>query len=193
MHIFKRSYTKFILLLLLSIFPKTILFAQENSLKTKYFTVYYAQDCSLVQLADRLHAASFLHIDIFPQQNNIQDIQAIVSDLFDSLYLEVSDVIDIHMYSFEGTVRIMPGREELREILGAYFKKAPNVASFYSHANNTIYLSWPDLTLGVLVHEMAHAIISHYFVVPPSTKVQEILAGYVEYSIRKKAGLQVVK
>jgi hypothetical protein len=35
---------------------------------------------------------------------------------------------------------------------------------------------------------MAHALISNYFVVAPPPKVQEILAGYVEYSVRKRMG-----
>jgi hypothetical protein len=55
-------------------------------------------------------------------------------------------------------------------------------------ADNTIYLSFNEMTLGIISHEMAHAIISNYFVTPPSPKIQEILSGYVEYSIRKKAG-----
>ena len=57
---------------------------------------------------------------------------------------------------------------------------------FYFHDDKTIYISTEDLTLGMLGHEMAHAIISHYFVVPPPTKVQEVLSGYVDYSFQKK-------
>jgi hypothetical protein len=53
---------------------------------------------------------------------------------------------------------------------------------------NTIYVSLKDVSLGMLAHEVAHAIISSYFVVAPPEKVQEVLAGYVEYSIRKKLG-----
>ena len=39
--------------------------------------------------------------------------------------------------------------------------------------------------LKVLGHEIGHAVISHYFVVLPSVKVQEVLAVYVEYQLRK--------
>jgi hypothetical protein len=51
-----------------------------------------------------------------------------------------------------------------------------------------VYISYPEMTIGMLGHKIAHAIISHYFVVPPPAKIQEVLAGYVEYSIRKSAG-----
>jgi hypothetical protein len=41
----------------------------------------------------------------------------------------------------------------------------------------------------VLGHEIAHAIMSHYFVVLPSEKIQEVLAGFVEYQLRKNVTL----
>lgn len=36
---------------------------------------------------------------------------------------------------------------------------------------------------------MGHALMSHYFVVQPSVKIQEVLAGYVEYQLRKSKEL----
>jgi hypothetical protein len=59
--------------------------------------------------------------------------------------------------------------------------------SFYFHEEKTIYISTEDLDLGMLAHEIAHAIISHYFVVPPSERVQEVLSGYVDFHFKKKA------
>jgi hypothetical protein len=39
----------------------------------------------------------------------------------------------------------------------------------------------------MLGHEIAHAIISSFFIVPPPEKIQEVLAGYVDYSLLKKS------
>ena len=52
---------------------------------------------------------------------------------------------------------------------------------------NTIYITAENFKKAVLGHEVAHAVISHYFVVQPSMKVQEVLAGYIEYQLRKTA------
>ncbi len=41
------------------------------------------------------------------------------------------------------------------------------------------------IILILLGHEMGHVIISHYFVVPPSYRIQEVLTGYVEFQLRK--------
>jgi len=38
-----------------------------------------------------------------------------------------------------------------------------------------------------LGHEIGHAVISNYFVVQPPIRIQEVLAGYVEYQLRKAA------
>ena len=74
----------------------------------------------------------------------------------------------------------------MNEVFRSYFKKEFNERSFYLYTNNTIYISFEDLTLEMLAHEIAHAVISRYFVVLPPAKVQEILCGYVEYILKKR-------
>jgi hypothetical protein len=117
--------------------------------------------------------------------DNVSDILA---KTLDGLYQEVSDILDIHIYSFKGTIQVLPDQQSL----SSYFKRAYgidfNERSLYYFEKDTIYISFADMTVGVLGHEMAHAIISHFFVVPPPAKIQEVLCGYVEYSLRKSRG-----
>jgi hypothetical protein len=61
-----------------------------------------------------------------------------------------------------------------------------NTCSFFVNDLNTIYIAADHFDVGVLGHEIAHTVQSHYFVVAAPTKVQEVLAGYVEYQLRKK-------
>lgn len=163
-------------------------FCRQKIIKTEYFTIYYDQGCNLADIANKLNVEHFLHIDIFSQNDNSQSIDSIISSLFDSIYLEVSDILDIHIYSFHATIKILSDKEKMADVLEKYLKKRINMPSYYFQSKNTIYISFDDLTLGMLAHEIAHAIISHYFVVAPSEKVQEVLSGYVEYSIRKSTG-----
>jgi hypothetical protein len=117
--------------------------------------------------------------------DNVSDILA---KSLDGLYQEVSDILDIHIYSFKGTVQVLPDRQSL----SSYFKRAYGIdfdeRSIYYFEKDIIYVSLADMTVGVLGHEIAHAIISHFFVVPPPAKIQEVLCGYVEYSLRKSRG-----
>jgi len=116
------------------------------------------------------------------------DLGQILVKTIDGLYLEVSDIIDIHMYSFKGIIRILPDKPSLGALLKKEFNQDFLERSIYYFEKNTIFISQADMTLGMLGHEIAHAIISNFFVVPPPPKVQEILAGYVEYSLNKVHG-----
>jgi hypothetical protein len=159
----------------------------QDVVEGKYFTVYYG-NCDLAEIARKLDAEHFLHIDVFSRKHAQGDFNSVIADLFDSIYLEVSDILDIHMYSFKGTVHVLPSRAGIKDLLAKYMVNPPDMPSFYFQEKNTIYISFTDMSLGMLSHEIAHAIISNYFVVLPPVKVQEVLAGYVEYSIRKSTG-----
>ncbi|RKY69928.1 MAG: hypothetical protein DRQ24_10120 [Candidatus Latescibacterota bacterium] len=181
-------------LLLVTIFLLIIFssgFAQEEKLRLvaegKYFSIYGDRHLDILSLLKTLDFDYFLHIENTFQENEY-NLNTLLADTLDALYLEVSDILEIHIYSYHGKIYFLPDRKNISSIVGKNFNNGLNSEGFYWHQKNAIYISTPDLTLGMLGHEIAHAIISHYFVVPPSTKVQEILAGYVEYRLRKQTG-----
>jgi len=164
-------------------------YAEENIVKSKYFSIEFYDGCETAKLAEKLKADRLLHIDLVTEDYNSSDMNEIIANLFDSLYLEVCDILDIHMYDFQGTIKIVPTKNDISEIIFGYIGKRPaNMPSFYCFQDNMLYISGDSLNIGMLAHEMGHVIISRYFIVPPSEKVQEILCGYVEYSIMKKTG-----
>jgi len=144
----------------------------------KYFTVYTKGAISKERIVQKINSTPILFED-----SSTSDL---LSKSLDSLFLEVSDILDIHIYSFHGTIKILPNTQEIATLAKANFGNNYQGESFYIPSNNTIYISATDLTLGMIGHEIAHAIISSYFVVPPPAKVQEVLCGYVEYTLRKK-------
>ena len=182
----------YILSILIVIFVSSVFsFAQEEGLsilvKSEYFTLYSQRDIDTYSLLKKLNLDYFLHPDTLLKKDK-QASTDILAKVLDSLYLEVSDILDIHIYSFHGTIKILPDQDSVNSMFKELFRYDFNERSFYVHEKNTIYISSSDLTLGMLGHEIAHAIISHYFVVPPPVKIQEVLAGYVEYSLRKSTG-----
>lgn len=162
--------------------------AQEESLhlivEGKYLTVYGAGDSDIFSLLEKIKFNYSLHLRGI-LKNNRQDLKTLLANTLDALYLEVSDILDIHIYSYHGKIYIFANKNDVSAVAERYSKKAFSANGFYLHEKNAIYISSADLTLGALAHEIAHAIISHYFVVPPPPKVQEVLAGYVEYSLRR--------
>jgi len=179
------SFKKFLLsfsVFLLFFLPFQNLFALE--LKSKYFNAHIHEGIDSYNLVKKLEINHFLHLDVAAFKNS-PNLENILENILDEIYLEVSDILDIHMYSFRINLEVLPDKDYLGRILQERFRKEINVPSFYFYGRNTIYISAEEINSGVLGHEVAHAIISHYFVVPPPVKVQEVLCGYVEYSFNK--------
>lgn len=107
----------------------------------------------------------------------------------DTLFLRVCDILDIHLYSYHGALKICTTNRRLKDVYSRLFGKELAVPQpFYVHDLNTIYASVENCRRAVLGHETAHAVISNYFAVPSPVTVQEVLAGYVEYQLRKGGG-----
>jgi len=155
--------------------------------ESKYFSVYGERDMDAYALLTKLNFEYLL----FGQPaagTPGDDLKTILADSIDGLYTEISDVLDIHVYSFHGTIRLMPDQASLSAMFKQIFNTDFNERAIYYHEKSTIYVSYPDISISVLGHEMAHAIMSHFFVVPPPSRIQEVLAGFVEYNLRKKRG-----
>lgn len=164
---------------------------QEESLelitKSQYFSIYGYSGMDIGSLLAKLNFNYSRHIGDLPKGND-RDLKVVLAKTMDAIFLEASDILDIHIYSFHGTIKILPDKNGVNSIFSSNFGMEMPERSFYFHDKNTIYISFKDITLGMLAHEVSHAIVSHYFVVPPPAKVQEVLCGYVEYTIRKSAG-----
>lgn len=181
------SLTIFLFIFLIS----SDLFASEFSHKndTEYFSVYMQDGVDSLDVAykidigtnvylSREECKASLSLGDNPDEIFIQNV--------DALFNEVSGILDMHIYSYHGTIKVCPNKEELERVFYDIFKYELKAESFYHHMENTIYINAENLKPGILAHEMAHAIITHYFVVVPPVKAQEVLSGYVEYNINKK-------
>jgi len=164
---------------------------EEDSLEViaegQYFTIYGYPGMDINGLLTKLNYNYFLQLDTLLDGQS-QDLRSILARTADALYSEASDILGIHVYSFHGNLKFYPDQAALNDVFKSYFHEDFPQCAFYLHERATLYVSMPDVTLGMLSHEIAHAIISHYFVIPPPARVQEILCGYIEYSLRKSTG-----
>jgi hypothetical protein len=150
----------------------------------EFFSVYAPEGTDPYKILAKIDYDYLVHADSLRSREPRGTADMLASAL-DGLYREVSDILDIHIYSFRGTVVFVLDQPSLTGFLKKQFNLDFDERSIYYHEKNTIYVSIQDMTLGMVGHEMAHAIISHYFVVPPPPKLQEVLSGYVEYTLRK--------
>ncbi len=162
--------------------------AQENKgtliAEGQYFSVYSGISGGANAIASKLDFNYFIFGDKLLKGVD-DDPQVILGKTVDGIFLEVSDIIDIHLYSFKGTIRVVADKQALNDLIKQKFGFDFTERSLYCFEENTIYISGQDINIGMLGHEIAHALISNFFIVPPPPKVQEIICGYVEYSLNK--------
>ncbi len=155
-------------------------FGSAHKIESRHFTIYCAPQLDPEELARQL--------GIHPLDKLISggSYQNDLGGMIDTLFSQVCDILDMQLYSFHGTVKICGDLKQVNAIYRNLFDKdLVNTHSFYVTSLNTVYVSAEHFKREVLGHEIGHAVISHYFVVSPSVKIQEVLAVFVEYQLRK--------
>lgn len=161
-------------------------FGRADKIASAYFNIYYSPQLDVSDLARRLNIGVSDRLLAGKGIPEKKPAQLELADMVDVLFLRISDILDMHLYSFQGSIKICRTNAELIRLYSNLFRQNPKeLVSFYSYDLNTIYISAESFKRGILGHEIAHAIMSRYFVVSPPLKVSEVLSTYVEYQLRK--------
>jgi len=155
-------------------------FGSAQKIESGHFTMYYSPSLNPGELAQSLDIGA--EYRVLGKGSHGTDLGSLV----DALFSYVCDILDMQLYSYHGTIKVCRDFEQLNSVYSNLFNTdLTNRYSFFVHSLNTIYISAEHFRREVLGHEIGHAVISNYFVVLPPAKVQEVLAGYVEYQLRK--------
>lgn len=150
----------------------------RSSMASNFFFIYYDPAANLEEIKRELTRRP-LYFDQAARYGEVTTQEEICQRL-DKLYVRVQDVLDMHPKTPRIKIRIFKGRGELNEEFAKIFGRPGDFRSFYVYKYNTIYTSENDVEDSVMIHEMAHAVIDHYFSVIPPETVREILAAYVD-------------
>jgi hypothetical protein len=153
-------------------------------IKSQYFSILGPRDLDIFAVLNKLNYDYFLQTEgLLNEEGDAPD--HVLAKTVDSIFVESSKILGINVYSFEATLEFLTDQNTVKVTIKNIAGVDVDERAFYLHENKTIYVSVADLNANVLGHEMAHAIISHYFGAPPAMNIQEILAGYVDYSLQK--------
>ena len=158
----------------------------HSKIEGAHFTIYYQSGVDLDNLLTQLNVS---HSDeILPGQTlDSSSPEREPASKVDVLFARGSDILDLHVYSYKGTIKIFATLKELSD----YYYKVLHAAipgsgyAYYLDDYKTIYISAEYFHREDLGHEIGHAIMGAYFVVQPSVKIQEVLAGYIDYQLKK--------
>ena len=172
--------------------------AQEFVYQTKLTEIKYHHSYQLEEFAKKIRPCAFNRMldRIFIGEGAIST-SAALDEFVDSLFQKVQAVLDMPQPRLKVTIRLLKDRKDLSEAYAhsmasakgstlrtKTYRKAP--LAFYWEKTNTIYLQIEKLSIGILAHEMAHAVIDHYFVVRPPAKIAEMLCQYVDRQISSR-------
>ena len=102
----------------------------------------------------------------------------------DTIFRRVEEVLDMYPPGIHVTIRVLRNKSQLESVHEGQYGFGTDAIAFYLFETNTVYVGIGDLSEDVLAHEMAHAIIDHYFGVRPPRKVEEMLAMYADEHLR---------
>jgi hypothetical protein len=98
----------------------------------------------------------------------------------DALIEQVQTILEMFSTDLHISIALLPSANAVQAMYTSKYGKKVDYIAFYAPKDKTVYLSVRDVSLRVLGHEIAHAVVDHHFIVSPPIKVHELLAQYVE-------------
>ena len=158
-------------------------FEFSRHVKSRYFTIYLKDGVDTDRLAMRIAVPAGLQTVIRSSTQSYAGSR--FEDQVDLLYLAVSELLETKLKQFQSSMKVGENAEGLTAVSESLFGRPIKSGGFYVVALDCLYVDSENISLYVLGHEMAHAVMTKYFVVPPPERIQEVMAGYVEYELRK--------
>lgn len=161
-------------------------FSTATKIDTGHFTIYCSSGVDINALISQLNVSQMDQL-LTNMNVDTSSAQAKLSSMIEVLFARASDVLDMHIFSLKANIKIFATQQDLTAFYNNMFHaKIPCTGyGFYLDDTKSIYMSSENFRREVLGHEMGHAIMSRYFAVEPSVRIQEVLAGYIEYQLRK--------
>lgn len=154
-----------------------------NSQESDFFVIYYRPTADLKVLQRKLNIKTLPsgQVSVYSEINPPKEI----CGRLDSLFNEVRGVLGMNPVIEKVKIKIFKDTDELNEAYLVLLGKKENFKAFYINRYNTIYTSEESMTDSVMAHEMAHAVVDHYFSAIPPEIVREMIASYVDVHFAK--------
>ncbi len=149
---------------------------------SRYTTILYTDRKQLEEFTKEVYFGSF---SSFLRRRSSITLRQEVADRVDTVVERVMEILEMFPKGMKFKIVFHADKEGVREAYRNIYGLSPDFIAFYSPKTRTLHLSLQDISLRVLAHETAHAVIDHYFGIAPPTRVHEVLAQYVEENIEK--------
>lgn len=156
-------------------------FTSAEKIEGKYFALYYCPELKPTKSGELNNTEG--QVLVATKQSTSANGQ--FSEMLDNLFLHVSDLLDMRVNNFHGEIKVCKNYSSLNNLYKQMFNTdLEGQPSFYITNLNTIYISADSFSRQVIGREMVYAILSQYFQAQTPTRVQDVLANYVESQLK---------
>jgi hypothetical protein len=117
------------------------------------------------------------------KNQNPASVEDKVMAKFNAIIEQAKIILGMNPKNLHINVVILPTTEDCSEIFAKKYGKSERKFAYYSLSEDTIYISATETRLGVVAHELGHAIIDSYFSEQPPSYMHELMAQSVETHI----------
>jgi hypothetical protein len=152
------------------------------SIQGQSITIWCLPDANLRKLEARLRTRDVPMNQEYRAllSNHSLSIEDRLKARIEIILLRVEDILGMDPKDLHVKIRIFKTRQEMNDAYAWMFNEQANFKSFYMHYFRSIYSNEQDFLDSVMAHELGHAVIDHYFSVPPPTRMAELMATYVD-------------
>lgn len=154
------------------------------TIKAASFAVHYESTVSLERVYRRLNRRR-LYFNPVVKPDPLSGPEEKITHRLNIILERVRQVLGMYPENVYFHLRIFKNQEAVTDTYHKISRKNERVKAFYVHGVRTIYASEENISDSVLAHEIAHVLEHYYFAIPPSDKIAEVLAVYVDGNLEE--------
>lgn len=166
--------------------PRHVASAAEQ-VNSKYLRLFFHNQEDIKRFNQKIDFSAGNGLASMFSSPSARDIENQLIVKLDTLFEKVQAILDMRKPMKKIRVNVYSDQDQLAEAFKQVFKQEGDVRGWYVYEYNTVYLNVMDVHEGMLAHELAHAIIDHFFAVRPPRATAEILATYVDKNLFEEA------
>lgn len=162
--------------------------AEPRAIQTLFMRIEL-QDGSAADKVEKRISIKFRDVELVRRGPSLNPggAEAKLADKADKIFLKAQKLLDMRPRRIKVRVLVLKDQGQLNRYYEQIFqrKEKEYPISFYVHKYTTVFTHEGVINESILSHELAHAVIDHYFVVMPPRKVQEMLAMFVDANLNR--------
>lgn len=153
----------------------------RHRMETRHTVIYYERPEDLRILGGKIeYSSEGWYLDRLYRPGAPQNFPVSLKRKIDAVFERVRQILDMRKNIQKVSIHAYHDKARLHEAYSRLTGRDCPVRAWYIYEIHTIFINVEDVNEGILAHEMAHAIIDHYFTARPPEATAEILARYVD-------------